>query len=30
MFVLLAVAFVILTGTGVWFRGAGMALAGPW
>ena len=28
-FVLLMVAFVILTVTGVWFRGAGMALAWP-
>lgn len=30
MFVLLGVAFAILTITGVWFRGAGMALAWPW
>ncbi len=28
-FVLLTVAFVILTMTGVWFRGPGMALAWP-
>ncbi len=30
LFVLLFVAFVILTATGVWFRGAGMALVWPW
>jgi quinol-cytochrome oxidoreductase complex cytochrome b subunit len=29
-FVLLVVAFAILTVTGVWFRGAGMALVWPW
>jgi hypothetical protein len=29
-FILLVVAFAILTVTGVWFRGAGMALAWPW
>jgi len=29
-FVLLAVAFAILTLTGVWFRGEGMALVWPW
>jgi quinol-cytochrome oxidoreductase complex cytochrome b subunit len=29
-FILLMVAFVILTVTGVWFRGAGMALVWPW
>jgi len=29
-FVLLAVAFAVLTLTGVWFRGEGMALAWPW
>ena len=28
--VLLAVAFAILTLTGVWFRGEGMALTWPW
>ena len=28
-FVLLTVAFVVLTVTGVWFRGPGMALAWP-
>jgi len=28
-FVLLAVAFVILTITGIWFRGPGMALVWP-
>ena len=28
--VLIAVAFLILTLTGVWFRGSGMALAWPW
>jgi hypothetical protein len=30
MFVLLLVAFTILTVTGVWFRGEGMALMWPW
>jgi quinol-cytochrome oxidoreductase complex cytochrome b subunit len=30
VFVLLAVAFMVLTVTGVWFRGEGMALAWPW
>ena len=30
LFVLLAVGFAILTVTGVWFRGAGMALMWPW
>lgn len=30
LFVLLVVAFAVLTVTGVWFRGAGMALAWPW
>ena len=30
LFVLLAVGFTILTVTGVWFRGAGMALVWPW
>ncbi len=30
MFVLLFVAFVVLTVTGIWFRGAGMALVWPW
>jgi quinol-cytochrome oxidoreductase complex cytochrome b subunit len=30
LFVLLAVGFAILTVTGVWFRGAGMALVWPW
>ncbi|UCF21469.1 MAG: cytochrome b N-terminal domain-containing protein [Gemmatimonadota bacterium] len=29
-FVFLAVAFTILTVTGVWFRGSGMALVWPW
>jgi quinol-cytochrome oxidoreductase complex cytochrome b subunit len=29
-FVLLAVAFLVLTLIGVWFRGAGMALTWPW
>jgi quinol-cytochrome oxidoreductase complex cytochrome b subunit len=29
-FVLLTVAFIVLTVTGVWFRGEGMALAWPW
>ena len=30
MFVLLVVGFTVLTVTGVWFRGAGMALVWPW
>jgi quinol-cytochrome oxidoreductase complex cytochrome b subunit len=30
LFVLLAVGFAVLTVTGVWFRGAGMALVWPW
>jgi quinol-cytochrome oxidoreductase complex cytochrome b subunit len=30
IFVLLVMSFVILTITGVWFRGAGMALVWPW
>jgi len=30
MFILLAVVFAVLTLTGVWFRGAGMALMWPW
>jgi hypothetical protein len=30
IFVLLVMSFVILTMTGVWFRGAGMALVWPW
>ncbi len=30
LFVLLAFGFTILTVTGVWFRGAGMALVWPW
>jgi quinol-cytochrome oxidoreductase complex cytochrome b subunit len=30
LFVLLFVAFVVLTVTGVWFRGEGMALVWPW
>ncbi len=30
LFVLLFVAFAVLTATGVWFRGAGMALMWPW
>ena len=30
LFVLLAVGFTILTVTGVWFRGPGMALVWPW
>jgi hypothetical protein len=30
IFVLLLVAFVILTFTGVWFRGQGMELIWPW
>lgn len=30
LFALLAVALVVLTVTGVWFRGSGMALAWPW
>ena len=30
LFVLLAVGFAVFTITGVWFRGAGMALMWPW
>jgi quinol-cytochrome oxidoreductase complex cytochrome b subunit len=30
LFVLFFVAFAVLTATGVWFRGAGMALVWPW
>jgi len=30
VFVLVSVAFAVLTFTGVWFRGAGMALVWPW
>ena len=30
VFVLLAAAFIILTITGIWFRGTGMALMWPW
>jgi len=30
LFVLLFVAFTVLTATGVWFRGAGMTLVWPW
>jgi hypothetical protein len=30
LFVFLLVAFAALTVTGVWFRGAGMALVWPW
>jgi hypothetical protein len=30
LFVLLMVGFMVLTVTGVWFRGAGMALVWPW
>jgi hypothetical protein len=30
LFVLLFVTFSVLTATGVWFRGAGMALMWPW
>jgi len=30
LFVLLFAAFAVLTATGVWFRGAGMALVWPW
>ncbi|MCL4806321.1 MAG: cytochrome b N-terminal domain-containing protein [Thermoanaerobaculia bacterium] len=30
LFVFLAVAFAVLTATGIWFRGAGMALVWPW
>ncbi|MCK5325005.1 MAG: cytochrome b N-terminal domain-containing protein [Woeseiaceae bacterium] len=30
LFVLLFVAFAVLTATGVWFRGAGMTLVWPW
>ena len=30
LFVFLAVAFAVMTATGIWFRGAGMRLAWPW
>ena len=30
LFVLLFISFAVLTATGVWFRGAGMALVWPW
>ena len=30
LFVLFVVGFAVLTVTGVWFRGAGMALVWPW
>jgi quinol-cytochrome oxidoreductase complex cytochrome b subunit len=30
LFVLFAVGFTVLTATGIWFRGAGMALVWPW
>jgi hypothetical protein len=30
VFVLLAVAFLVLTATGIWFRGEGMQLTWPW
>lgn len=30
LFILLLISFVILTFTGIWFRGEGMALAWPW
>ena len=30
VFILLLTAFVILTVTGIWFRGEGMALTVPW
>ena len=30
LFVLFVMSFVVLTITGVWFRGAGMALVWPW
>ena len=30
LFILLFVAFAVLTFTGIWFRGAGMALVWPW
>ena len=30
LFVLIVVAFTVLTATGVWFRGTGMALVWPW
>ncbi len=30
LFILLLVAFVVLTVTGIWFRGSGMALCWPW
>jgi len=30
LFVLLLVAFLVLTVTGIWFRGMGMKLVWPW
>ena len=30
IFVFLTVAFIVLTATGIWFRGEGMALGWPW
>ncbi len=30
LFVFLAVAFAVLTATGIWFRGTGMRLVWPW
>ena len=30
LFVLLATGFVVLTVTGIWFRGSGMRLVWPW
>jgi hypothetical protein len=30
LFILLLFAFLVLTVTGIWFRGAGMALVWPW
>ncbi len=30
VFILLTVAFILLTITGIWFRGRGMALMWPW
>jgi len=30
LFVLFVVSFAVLTATGVWFRGSGMALVWPW
>jgi hypothetical protein len=30
LFVLIVVAFSVLTATGVWFRGSGMSLVWPW